>query len=343
MSSATGKRATSGVRGRIEPGEAVVRAVSAAEMRLRPHLRETPLEPSDRLAELSGVATWLKLENLQHTGSFKVRGALNALSSLDRPRRGRGVVAASTGNHGAAVAFAAQRLGTRATVYVPETASPTKVAAIRRLGGEIVPHGSDGVEAEIEGRRVAAATDRAYVSPYNDPAVVFGQGTVGAELARQGDPPEAVFVAVGGGGLIAGIAAYLKSLHPEVRIVGCSPEASAVMDESVRRGRIVEMPSRPTLSDGTAGGVEPGAITFEPCRELVDEWVRVSEAEIRRAMVEILEAHHQLIEGSAGVAVAALVKAGADLGIGRATVVLCGGNLSVDTLREVLNREDGCD
>lgn len=336
MSSVTGTTPDKTTAGRFAPGRELIRAVVAAEMRLRPHLRETPLERSPRLEELTGVATWLKLENLQHTGSFKVRGALNAMLELAPEDLERGVVAASTGNHGAAVAFAARRVGTRAIVYVPRTASPTKLAAMRRAGAEIVTHGTDGIEAEVEARRVAGETGRVYLSPYNDPSVVFGQGTVGAEIERQSRSVEALFVAVGGGGLISGTAAYLKSLDPEVRIVGCSPEASPVMDESVRRGRIVEMESHQTLSDGTAGGVESEAITFESCRALVDEWVRVSEAEIRGAIVEILESHHQLIEGSAAVAVAGLEKRAADLGVESAVAVICGGNISVETLRGVL-------
>lgn len=341
MSSATGAaRSESGSPVDLEPGEDLVAAVEAAEARLRPHLRETPVEPSPRFAELAGPAVWLKLENLQKTGSFKVRGALNALLGLDRESLERGVVAASTGNHGAAVAFAAGIAGTYSTVYVPEGTSPTKLAAIRRAGAEIVTHGSDGVEAELEARRVAADSDRTYLSPYNDPRIVLGQGTIGAELARQLDAFDALFVAVGGGGLASGTAAYLKSLRPELRLIGCSPEASPVLDESVRRGRIVEMPTVPTLSDGTAGGVEPGAITFAPCRRLVDHWVRVSEEEIRRALVETIEVHHQLIEGAAGVALAGLVKCAAELGIERAVVVICGGNISVETLRGVLERTE---
>lgn len=327
----------------VGPGEPFVEATRAAEALLRPHLRETPVEASPRLDEITGARTWLKLENLQHTGSFKARGALHKLLSLTPEERARGVVAASTGNHGAAVAWAGQRVDTSVTVFVPRGTSPTKLTAMRRAGAETVVHGTDGIEAELAARREARQSSRVYVSPYNDPVIVVGQATMGVELERQIDDLEVLFVAVGGGGLVSGLAAYLKSLHPDLRIVGCSPEASPVMDESVRRGRIVELPSAPTLSDGTAGGVEPGSITFEPCRELVDEWVRVSEEEIRAAMLEIIDAHHQLIEGSAAVAVAALVKRGRELSRARVGVVICGGNVALETLRSAVAEEVPCD
>jgi threonine dehydratase len=321
-------------------GPTSVETVRAAENRIRKLVRETPLERSARLEELSGVPCWVKLENLQHTGSFKVRGALNALLSLPREQLGNGVVAASTGNHGAATAFAAEAVGTRATVFVPENVSPTKLEAIRRLGAEIRRHGVDGIETEMAARRFADQTGRPYLSPYNDPAVVAGQGTVGAEIDRQLDAFDSVFVAVGGGGLASGVAGFLAEVRPEVRVVGCSPERSAVMAESVAAGRIVELVSGPTLSDGTAGGVEADTITFEPCRRLVDEWVLVDERAIRRAMLEFMEAHHLMIEGAAGVALAAFLEQAERIGGERAVVVVCGGNIALDTLRDLLDCDD---
>ena len=310
--------------------------VGYAAERLRPHVRETPLEPSPALGSATGTHTFLKLENLQHTGSFKVRGALNKLLTLSPAVRARGVVAASTGNHGAATAFAMARLGVPGVVYVTEGADSAKVQAIERLGAEIVLRGGDCLETEGHARRHAAAHDMTYVSPYNDPMVVAGQGTIAAELARQLDRIDAVFVSVGGGGLIAGIAGYLKSVHPEVRIIGCSPENSKVMVESVRAGRILDLPSSPTLSDGTAGGVEAGSITFDLCRELVDEFVTVSEDEIAHALRDFLQVHHMLIEGAAAVALASHARLGARFAGGNVVVVICGANIGLETLRSVL-------
>jgi threonine dehydratase len=324
---------------RLDPTS--VETVRAAGERIRRFVRETPLERSLRLEELTGVPCWVKLENLQHTGSFKVRGAMNALLSLPRGDLVDGVVAASTGNHGAGTAFAAGTVGTRATVFVPENASPTKLGAIRRLGAEIRLHGLDGIEAEEEARRFAEQTGRHYLSPYNDPAVIAGQGTVGVELARQLEAFDSVFVAVGGGGLVSGLAGYLAELRPQVRVVGCSPKSSAVMAESVRAGRMLELASGPTLSDGTAGGVETDTITFEPCRRLVDDWVLVDEGAIRSAMLEFMEAHHLMIEGAAGVALAAFLERAERIGGERAVVVVCGGNIALDTLRDLLGRGGG--
>lgn len=309
--------------------------VLLAEARIRPYIRETPLAESLALSELAGGRALLKLENLQHTGSFKARGALNVLLALPPEVLARGVVAASSGNHGAAVAFAARALGARALVFVPQGASPVKLAAMRRLGAEVVAHGDDTLDAEVFARAYAAERGMAYVSPYNDLLVVAGQGTVGVEIARQVERLDAVVVAVGGGGLIAGVAAHLRAAWPGVRVIGAQPANSAVLAESVRAGRIVELPSLPTLSDGTAGGIEPGAITFELCQALVDEYVLVDEAQIASAMRLMVEAEHMLVEGAAGVAVAAYLAA-AQLRGQVVGVVVCGANVSPATLRSVL-------
>ena len=283
--------------------------VEEAYERIGPHVRETHLEPSFWLSQESGCRVFLKAEHLQHTGSFKVRGALNKVLSLSAEERGRGVVAASTGNHGAAVAFALEQVGAKGTVFVPRKAAAAKVRAIEQLGAELRHVGEDPLEAELAARRYAAEEGKTYISPYNDERVIAGQGTVGLELAAQLPDADAVFVAVGGGGLVAGIASYLKSLRPSVRIFGCLPSQAPVMAECLKVGRIHEVPSLATLSDGTAGGLEEGAITFPLCKALVDEVILVSEEEIAEALRCFLSAHHQLIEGAAAVAVAAFLKA----------------------------------
>jgi threonine dehydratase len=314
----------------------LVRETLEAEHRLRGWVRETPVEPSPVLGQETGAEVHLKLENFQRTGSFKIRGAMNKLLTLTPEERARGVVAASTGNHGAAVADGTSVLGIQGTIFVPEDASPTKVATIRSFGTEVRLEGADCVVAELRARRYAEKTGRVYVSPYNDPVVVAGQGTVGLELANQLESVDAVLVALGGGGLIAGLGGFLKSIVPEVEVIACSPEKSAVMHASIEAGRILELDSEPTLSDGTAGGVEPGAITFELCRTIVDRYVLVSEDEIAAAMRLIIDRHHMLIEGAAGVPVAALLKEKASFAGKRVAVVLCGANISPEILCRVL-------
>ena len=305
--------------------------VLKAETRLRPYLPETPLLPSPL-----GKDVFVKLETLQPTGSFKVRGALNKLLSLSADQKARGVITASTGNHGAAVAYALKRLELAGLVFVPENAAPTKVETIKRLGGEVRVYGDDGVVAERYARAYAAEHKLTYVSPYNDLAVVAGQGTVGLELARQLDRVDAVLVALGGGGLVSGIAAYLKTVRPSVEIIACSPANSAVMMASVRAGRIVDLPSLPTLSDGTAGGVEADAVTFEMVKNFVDDYVAVSEEEIKAAMRRFIELHHMLLEGAAGVVVAAYQKLQERLAGKNVVLVICGANIGLADLRAVL-------
>jgi threonine dehydratase len=310
--------------------------IDTAARAIAGRVRRTPIEASPILAGPGGGEVWLKLENLQLTGSFKLRGATNKILSLSQDQRDRGVVAASSGNHGAAVGCAAATAGCRAVVFVPESAAASKVAAIRSWGAEVRVHGNDSLLAEVEARRYAASVGMAYLSPYNDPAVIAGQGTVGVELAEQIDDLDAVFVALGGGGLAAGVGGYLEAVRPDVKIIACSPANSAVMHASLEAGRILEMESLPTLSDGTAGGVEPGSLTFDLCRDILDDSVLVSEEEIRKALRLVVGRHHTLIEGAAGVAVAGYL-ARRDRFAGQSVaIVLCGANIDLGVLAEVL-------
>lgn len=327
--------------------------IEAARARLRPHVRCTPFEPSFAMSKRLGATVWLKGEHLQHTGSFKARGALHKVVCLTPDGRAAGIVTASSGNHGAGVAWACARAGASAVVYVPEQASPAKVAMIERYGAQVRRFGVDGLDTEEHARAVAEREGRTYISPYNDYEVICGQGTIGAEIAEQlqggGESAGAatralgaIVVAVGGGGLIGGVAAYLKHAMPAVRVIGALPANSPVMAESVAAGKIVERESLPTLSDGTAGGIEQGAVTFPLCQALVDEWILVEEDAIAAAMRRFIEEHHQLIEGSAAVAVAAAERyAAAAVASGNVAdphigVVLCGSNISNARLLEVL-------
>ncbi|MFN8467075.1 MAG: threonine/serine dehydratase [Caldilineaceae bacterium] len=321
---------------RVAPANMLAQAAFAAADRIRPYIRATPLDHSLYFSQRTGADVHLKLENLQFTGSFKLRGAMNKLLTLAPEQCQRGVVAASSGNHGAAVAYGCRALGINGTVFVPEHASPTKLEAMRRYGIEVRQYGDDSLVSELEARRYADEHGLAYLSPYNDLDVVAGQGTIGVEIVEKLPGVEVVFISVGGGGLIAGIAAVLKAHNPAIHVVGCLPKNSPVMAVSVERGAIVDMPSLPTLSDGTAGGIEEGAVTFALCQALVDEYVLVSEAKIAAAMRAIMEGQHLLVEGAAGVAVAALLKTQERWQGKQVAGILCGGNISLETLRSVL-------
>jgi threonine dehydratase len=318
----------------------VAAEVRRAEERIRPHLLTTPLVPAVGLSTELGSPVVLKCENLQHTGSFKARGALNKVLSLAPAELARGIVTASTGNHGAAVAYAARIVGAEALVLVPADANPSKLATIERLGGRIQVHGADSVESETGARALAVETGATFISPYNDPAVIGGQGTLALELLTQAGPLAAVFVAVGGGGLASGVAGVVKALSPSTRVIGCSPSASAVMYHSLDAGEILDVPSRPTLSDGTAGGVEAGAITFDILDRLLDDFVTVDEDAIRRAFLDLIEVEHLLVEGSAAMAYAAC-RQHASASEGATAVILCGGNVGAGKLRQILDSAGG--
>jgi threonine dehydratase len=314
-----------------------VRALAeAADARIRPYLPETPLDHSQVLSEMAGTDVYVKLENLQRTGSFKARGSLNKLLTLDPAARSAGVVAASTGNHGAGVAYAATQLGIPCIVFVPEIASPAKVANMRRLGADVRIFGVEGSDTEIHSRAYAAENGMTYVSPYNDWEVVGGQGTIGVEIARQLPGIGGVVASLGGGGLISGVAGYLKALDPSIVAMAASARNSKAMMESIRQGRIVETEHSDTLSDGTYGGVEPGAITFDLCRRFVDIFVDVDEQEIKAAMRLFIESHHMLLEGSAAVAIAGLLAKKEHFAGRKVAVIICGANIGAQRLKEAL-------
>lgn len=303
----------------------------AAEQRIRSQVRETPLVLSRALSDATGAHVYLKLENLQETGAFKLRGAANKLMSLTPEASARGIVTASTGNHALAVATIAGRLGIPVEIFVSEHLHAVKRSRIESLGARLRVVEGDALQAELAARREADASRRPYVSPYNDPVVVEGQGTLAVEVLRQLPASErgglgAIFVAVGGGGLIGGIGTHLRRASPATVVVGCWPENSAAMRECLRAGAIIDVPEQPTYSTSTAGGVEPGAITFEICRQVIDRTVLVSEAEILAAARRIRREDSQHVEGAAGVAVAAFLKTAEDYAGQAVVLVLCGAN-----------------
>lgn len=306
-----------------------------AAARIRDLVEKTPLEHSTAFSEVLGANVYFKLENRQTTGSFKLRGATNRLMTLDSARRDQGCVAASSGNHGAAVACAMQKLALRGVIFVPEQTSPTKVEAIRNYGGEVVFFGTDGLDTEKHAREYADRNDMVYLSPYNDEEVIAGQGTCGMELVEQLPDIDAVVIAVGGGGLISGVGSVLKVHNPGIRIIAAQPEASPVMARSIDAGHIVEISSLATLSDGTAGGIEAGAITFPLSQLLVDDFVLVDEDQIAAAMRLYMKHETDTIEGAAGVAVAALLKLKGTVDGQNVAVIICGGNISDEKLKQI--------
>ena len=312
------------------------KASATAADRIAGVVCETPLIRSAAFSDAAEADVYLKLENRQHTGSFKLRGATNCLMSLSEKQRATGCVAASSGNHGAAVAYAMRELGTSGVIFVPEQTSTAKVDAIRSYGGEVRFFGTDGLDTELEARSHAAQHGMYYVSPYNDATVIAGQGTCGVEIAKQLPDVDAAFIAVGGGGLISGVGSVLKQHNPDLMLFGCQPQASAVMAKSAAAGEVLDLPSEATLSDGTAGGIEPDAITFELCRKLVDEFVLVSEVEIADAMRQYMAVEDDRIEGAAGVAIAALLARTSEIKGCQIVVIICGGNISEATLTKVI-------
>ncbi|ONG46377.1 serine/threonine dehydratase [Pseudoroseomonas deserti] len=297
----------------------------------------TPLLPSPGLSALLGAEVLLKAEHLQTTGSFKYRGAANAIRLLDGPRRARGVVTASTGNHGQAVALAGRRAGVPVTVFVAQDASPAKLAAIRGHGAELRLLEGDSLAAELAARAEAGASGRVFLSPYNDLDVVAGQGSLGLELLQQAPDLDAVFVAVGGGGLVGGIGTALKAHGAKAAVVGCWPEASPCLLRALEAGQIHAVAEQETLSDGTAGNLEPGAVTLEICARVIDRRVTVSEAAMRRALWLLAEHDRWMVEGAAGVALAGLLTLAEEMRGRRVAVVLCGRNITAAKYLAALN------
>jgi threonine dehydratase len=302
--------------------------ILAAHERIRSIVRETPLEQSS-------LGAWLKLEHLQHTGSFKFRGSSHKISVLTPEQAARGVITASNGNHGLGVAAAAQARSIDAEVYVSAQVSRAKLQRMQDHGARVRSIGDNPLDAELAARHAAGESGKVFISPYNDADVIAGQGTIGVELHRQLPRMDAVFVAVGGGGLIGGIGAYLKAVSPQTEIVGCWPENSPVLQKCMEAGRVIDVPEQPTLSESTAGGLEPESITLELCKNVIDRCVLVSEAEILAAMRLILETEHWLIEGAAAVAVAAFLKDPPSYTGKRAVIILCGRNVSPEALKRL--------
>ena len=300
---------------------------------IKNYIEKTPLKHSERLSKETNSNIFLKLENLQKTGSFKARGALNKILNINSTEK---VVAASSGNHGAAVSYALSKKNMIGTIYVPKNVKKSKVKNIESFGSKVIKFGDDCLDAENEAIRLCKENNLTFVSPYNDYDIISGQGTIGVEILEQNSNIDTVFITVGGGGLISGISSYIKSINPDIKVIGCSPINSSIMINSIKEGKIVNTESKDTLSDGSAGGVEEGSITFNMCKELIDDFCLVSEEEIALQIKNALNIDKMSIEGSAAVAIASAIKMKSHIENKNVAIIICGGNIGSDTLNKIL-------
>ena len=313
-------------------------AIEAAADRVSVVARRTPLEYSHTFSDRTGAEVFLKLENMQRTGAFKIRGATNRIATLSAAEREAGVVTASAGNHAQGVALAATRAGVDSKIVMPEHAPISKVKATRWYGGRVVLDGADYSEAQVRAHEIEREEGRTYVHAFDDEAVMAGQGTIGLELLDQQPDVETVVVPIGGGGLIAGIATAIKCQRPDVRIIGVQAEGAASVPASLEAGEIRTRERVDTIADGIATR-SVGERTFEVIEERVDEVVTVSDEEIALAVTLLLERSKTLVEGAGAVALAALLEGRFDYAEGEVIVpALCGGNIDMNVLTTVVLR-----
>lgn len=305
--------------------------IQAASERLRPYIHRTPLVSSATLAGIAGCDLRLKAEYLQRAGSFKIRGALNKLLSLTREERTRGVVAFSSGNHAQGVALGARLLNIAATIVMPSDAPPAKIAATRGYGAEVVLYDRLREDREVIARRIAAERGCAVVPPFDDPAIIAGQGTIGLEIVEQWPEVDVVLAPVSGGGLIAGIATAIAALRPDAQVIGVEPAAADDAGRSLRAGEIVRIPVPDTVADGLRV-TALGKLPFEIMRRHVRTMLTVDEDEIMRSVELILTRAKQLVEPSGAVPVAAALRQPAKWQGKRVVAVASGGNIDLDIL-----------
>jgi len=314
--------------------------VLAARERLRDQVYYSPCARSEMLSKLTGQQVYLKLENLQMTGSFKERGALNRLSLLTKEEAARGVVAASAGNHAQGVAHHATRLGIRSIIVMPLATPLVKVTATREFGAEVVLHGANYDEAYVEARRLCESEGMVFVHPFDDPAVMAGQGTIALEMMEQIAGLEAVIVPIGGGGLIGGIACAIKETNPNIRVIGVETARLPSMIDAIAAHHPVTIDASTTIADGIAVR-RAGTITYPVVEKYVDEIVTVEEDEIASAILVLLEREKTLAEGAGAAALAALLQGKTSLsnrkGV-RVGVLVCGGNIDVTLLARIIER-----
>jgi threonine dehydratase len=315
--------------------------IKQAQRAIAPYAKRTSLKRSGFLSDMCGAEVFLKLENTQVTHSFKIRGVINRLLHLSPEEKVHGVITASAGNHGQAVAFGGQKLGFSAKIIVPTNTPKVKVDGIRKFGAELVLFGEGYPEAERKAKELAQSEGRLYISPYNDPLIVAGHGTVGLEIIDELPKVDVVLVPVGGGGLIAGVSIAIKNLKPDVQVIGVQSEATPIMYESIKAGKIVpaHRHNPRTIAEGLSGGIEKGSITFTITQQYVDEVVLVSEESIRQAVYLLCKNDEQLVEGSGAVGAAMLIE-NKDFFTGlNVAIVVSGGNIDDSLLQSIIASE----
>ena len=322
------------------PNDVTLHDVYKARQKIAAITIRTPLIRSPLLTELIGVSVYLKAENLQKTGSFKIRGSANKMLSLTDEEEARGVITVSSGNHGRAVSYVAQRLGINAVVCLSERVPHNKVEAIESLGAEVVVHGTSYEEAEIHALQLQEERGLTLIDPFDDPLVIAGQGTIGLEVLEDLPEIDTAIVPLSGGGLMSGIALAMKSANPAIRTIGVSMDRAPVMYHSLRAGAPIEMEEEDTLADALVGNIGlNNKHTFRMVQKYVDDVVLVSEEAIAKAMTFALEKHHLVVEGGGAVGIAALLHQRAS-GLGRnAVVIVSGGNVSIPLLLKVTEKQ----
>jgi len=311
--------------------------VEEARERIRGQIYLSPLSYSETISRMTGNQVCFKLDNLQMTGSFKERGALNRLLTLTKDEVQRGVIAASAGNHGMAVAFHSQRLNIKSTIVMPVHAPLIKVGRVRLYGAQTVLHGADYDAAFDEAHRLSQEKTLTFLHAFNDPTIIAGQGTIGLELHEQNPKLDAVIVPVGGGGLIAGIAVALKVLNPRIRIFGVQAEAIPSMKAALREGAPTTLAPATTIADGIAVR-RVGETALELVKQYVDEIVTVSEGEIANAVLLLLEIEKSVAEGAAAVPLAALINKKVDLSGKKIALIVSGGNIDVNLISRIIEK-----
>jgi len=311
--------------------------IEAARERIGDAIHLSPCQLSHYLSEHIGLPIYLKLENLQRTGSFKERGALNKLLTLTDEERKRGVIAASAGNHAQGVAFHATKLGIRSQIVMPQATPLVKVVSTREFGAEVILHGANYDEACEEALARCTQQGLTFIHPFDDPMVIAGQGTIGLELLEQIPELEAVVVPIGGGGLIGGIACALKERNPKIRVIGVEPEKLPSMLRAREAGRPITLAPQATIADGIAVR-RAGDVTLPLVSRYVDEIVTVDDEEIASAILMLLEQEKTLAEGAGAAALAALLQAKTNLRHRRTAVLVCGGNIDVTLLAKIIER-----
>lgn len=311
--------------------------IQDARRRISSHILSTPLAHSPTLSDICGVTVGLKLEHHQTTGSFKVRGATNAILCLAEADRARGVVAVSTGNHGRALAYAARAVGSRATICMSRLVPANKVSEIRRLGADVRIVGDSQDEAQQEVDRLVAE-GLVLLPPFDHPDIIAGQGTIGLEIAEAMPNVGTVLLGLSGGGLAAGVAAAIKNIRPGARIIGVTMERGAAMKASLDAGRPVQVEELPSLADALGGGIGlDNKLTFDMCQALLDDVVLLSESEIAAGITHAYEQEREILEGSGAVGIAALLAHKVSGLRGPVAVVLSGRNIDMELHRRVIN------